>query len=107
MEGKCNSRAKQSWLSGVESSEKEEMGKEESETEVAVDCCSVALKTGHQGEDREREGETDARKRRTENGEERQCRGERGGGGQHPVDVHQHRKVGQMVTGAPAKRRNL
>ena len=61
MEGKCNSRAKQSWLSCVESSEKEEMGKEESETEVAVDCCSVALQTGHQGEDSEREGETDAR----------------------------------------------
>ena len=61
VEGKRNSRAKQSWLSGVKSSEKEEMGKEESETEVAVDCCSVALKTGHQGEDREREGETDAR----------------------------------------------
>ena len=48
-------------MSGVESSEKEEMGKEESETEVAVDCCSVALQTGHQGEDCEREGETDAR----------------------------------------------
>ena len=61
MEGKRNSRAKQSWLSCVESAEKEEMGKEESETEVAVDCCSVALQTGHQGEDREREGETDAR----------------------------------------------
>ena len=31
MEGKCNSRAKQSWLSCVKSSEMEEMGKEESE----------------------------------------------------------------------------